>query len=434
MVYMLHIIGLICSCSVTDFVFFRIMDVLYERKYAEKKSAYILAFFGCFLLHMIISWLGIPALNLGYSMIALGGISFILYKPCGKNIFVNSVIVIIYLAIVDTCVTTVFSIFANSSTYTVLMQPKSYLLSSVGNAIVVICTNSLFIQVLQHCQISRISKILHLYMIFLMVFEFGIFLIFLKNEANSNSNMDLLLLYIGFVILDAGILYLYKKISEQAKYEQRSVLIEQQLEMTAKYYEDLQENYEKTQKTLHDMKKHIQTINGLEQLDKKTQNEYTDEFVNSIENIRPQFVCSDRVVCAIIWNKIEMCERHGIEFDISMQDVLFDFMNKPEVTALFANLLDNGIEACLASDKEKKEIFLRIHSFKDYVVIKMKNTIGTCPKMKNKKFVSTKLGHLGLGTSIMEEIAEKYYGNVNYDYSEEYFETKIILSSGTGNE
>jgi predicted solute-binding protein len=64
----------------------------------------------------------------------------------------------------------------------------------------------------------------------------------------------------------------------------------------------------------------------------------------------------------------------------------------------------------------------------------MKNTIGTCPKMKNKKFVSTKLGHLGLGTSIMEEIAEKYYGNVNYDYSEEYFETKIILSSGTGNE
>ena len=182
------------------------------------------------------------------------------------------------------------------------------------------------------------------------------------------------------------------------------------------------------------MKKHIQTINGLEQLDKKTQSEYTDEFVNSIENIRPQFVCSDRVVCAIIWNKIEMCERHGIEFDISMQDVLFDFMNKPEVTALFANLLDNGIEACLASDKEKKEIFLRIHSFKDYVVIKMKNTIGTCPKMKNKKFVSTKLGHLGLGTSIMEEIAEKYYGNVNYDYSEEYFETKIILSSGTGNE
>lgn len=64
-----------------------------------------------------------------------------------------------------------------------------------------------------------------------------------------------------------------------------------------------------------------------------------------------------------------------------MQDIIFDFMNKPEVTALFANLLDNGIEACLHQTK-KKEIFLRIHSFKDYIVIKMKNTVGTRPKLK----------------------------------------------------
>ena len=43
--------------------------------------------------------------------------------------------------------------------------------------------------------------------------------------------------------------------------------------MTAKYYEDLQENYEKTQKILHDMKKHLQTINELKQLDEETQKE-----------------------------------------------------------------------------------------------------------------------------------------------------------------
>lgn len=431
---MFHFIGLICSCSVTAFVFFRIMDSLYERKYSEKRNVYILAFIGCFLLYMMVSLLNIPILNLAYSMLALGIISFVLYRPCGKNIFVNSAIVIIYLAIVDIGVTTVFSIFADSSTYAVLMQPKSYLLSSVGNAIVVICTNSLFIQVLQQCQISRISKILHLYMIFLMIFEFGIFLIFLKNEVDSKNNINLLFLCIGFIILDVGILYLYKRISEQAKYEQKNVLIEQQLEMTAKYYEDLLEDYEKTQKALHDMKKHIQTINELGNLNSKDQKEYKEDFINSIENIRPQFVCSDKIVCAIIWSKIKTCERHDIKFDISMQDVLFDFMSKTETTAFFANLLDNGIEACLATDKGKKEIFLRIHSFKEYVVIKMKNTIGIRPKLKNQKFVSTKLGHLGLGTSIMEEIAEKYYGNVNYDYSEEYFETKIILSSGTGNE
>lgn len=71
--------------------------------------------------------------------------------------------------------------------------------------------------------------------------------------------------------MDAGILYLYRKISEQEKYEKKSLLIEQQQEMTSKYYEDLQENYEKIQKILHDMKKHLQTINELKQLEEKTQ-------------------------------------------------------------------------------------------------------------------------------------------------------------------
>ena len=429
-VHMLHFIGLICSCSVTDFVFFRIMDALYERKFPDRRITYVLIFLVCIPIHVMIAWLCIPILNLGYSMVILCGLSFALYKPCGKNILVNSAIVIIYLAMIDISVTAVFSFLVDTSTFTALMQPKFYLLSSVGNAIVVICTNSLLIQVLQHYQISRISKALHAYMIFLMVFEFGIFLMFLKNEPYAGSNWELLLLCIGFLVLDAGILYLYRKISEQAKYEKKSLLIEQQQEMTAKYYEDLQENYEKTQKILHDMKKHLQTINELKQLDEETQKEYREEFLKSIEDIRLQFVCSDRILCAIIWNKIQMCERNGIDFDVSMQDILFDFMNKTEVTALFANLIDNGIEACLASDREKKAIFLRIHSFKEYVVIKMKNTIGTPPQMKNNRFISTKLGHLGLGMSIMEEIAEKYCGNINCDYSEEYFETKIILLDG----
>ena len=94
---------------------------------------------------------------------------------------------------------------------------------------------------------------------------------FLKNEPYTWSNWELLLLCIGFLVLDAGILYLYRKISEQEKYEKKSLLIEQQQEMTSKYYEDLQENYEKIQKILHDMKKHLQTINELKQLEEKTQ-------------------------------------------------------------------------------------------------------------------------------------------------------------------
>lgn len=55
-----------------------------------------------------------------------------------------------------------FSFYVDSS-FTALMQPKFYLLSSVGNAIVVICMNNLLTQILQHYQIGCISKALHIY-------------------------------------------------------------------------------------------------------------------------------------------------------------------------------------------------------------------------------------------------------------------------------
>ena len=80
--------------------------------------------------------------------------------------------------------------------------------------------------------------------------------------------------------------------------------------------------------------------------------------------------------------------------------------------------------------EKKRRFFCEYIVLKNMLLIKMKNTIGTPPQMKNNRFISTKLGHLGLGMSIMEEIAEKYCGNINCDYSEEYFETKIILLAG----
>ncbi len=50
------------------------------------------------------------------------------------------------------------------------------------------------------------------------------------------------------------------------------------------------------------------------------------------------------------------------------------------------------------------------------------------PIYKNGEFISTKSNHMGMGMSILEELADKYDGNLNCDYSEVHFETKIILS------
>ena len=167
---MLRLIGVMCSCIVTGYVFFDVMESLYERKFSYNK----LTFTGIYVIYVILSvgiaWFGIPILNVLFSTLLLYGLSKSLYIAHDKSILINSGIIIIYLAIADIVVTVIFSTVLQSSTYNTITNPKYFLVSGIGNAVIILCTYKLVIQILQHCQINTISRILHFYMIFLMVF------------------------------------------------------------------------------------------------------------------------------------------------------------------------------------------------------------------------------------------------------------------------
>lgn len=425
---MVYLSSLLCSCIVNGYVLFEIMESLYEKKFPENRWIYKVGLFVYIILSVLISGMKIPALNIIYSMLILCILSYMLYVPYNKNIFLNSMFVIIYFAIIDVIVTTIFSIFAKKSIHVALENSKLFFVSGVGNAILMLCTFHFLVKLIKHCHINKISKSLHLYMLFLAVFEFGILCNFLRLDFEVEHNISLLLICIGFIIVDGGALYLFKVVSRNAVLEKQADLIEQQRKMTIKYYEGLQERYTETQKLLHDMKKHLRVIENLEVKNVELKNKYATELIETLENIQQQFQCSDQIVCAILWEKIQICKREDIDLDINMQDVKFDFMDRIELTSLFANLLDNAIESFQESRRIKREINLRIHQFKDYIVIKMRNTLGNEPIARTQRLQSTKEGHLGMGMLILASLANKYCGNLNYDYTEDYFETKIILS------
>lgn len=425
---MIYAISTISSCFVTGFVFFEIMEALYERKYINHRYVYVLAFVMYTIIGSAVSFAKIPLLNTLFSMIVLCTLSYLLYNTGEKNVVINSGIVIIYLAIADLLITTIFSTLTLKSIYNALLEPKLYLISGLANALVMLCTNNMLIQLILRCQISKVSKALYTYMLFLLFFEIGILCYLIAKNSDVENNIPLMLVGIGFLIVDGGIIYLFKIVSRNALLEKQAELLEQQREMTVRYYEGLQDRYEETQKLLHDVKKHIRVLNDLKSFDESLKKEYTNELLDSVENIQAQFRCSDPIVSAIIWDKIQICRKEDISFDINMQDIVFDFMDKMEVTMLFSNLLDNAIEACRTTQINKKQINLRIHRFKDFIVIKMRNSVARAPICKNGELISTKSNHMGMGMLILKGLADKYDGNLNYDYSDEYFETKIILS------
>ncbi len=304
-----------------------------------------------------------------------------------------------------------------------------YLISGLANSVAELCTSNLLIQLINRCRIKKIEKVLNVYMVFLMNFEIGILYYLILQNTDVKHNFPLIIVAVGFLILDIGILYLFKTVSIKMMLEQKSILLEQQMSLTIKYYESLQERYDQIQKILHDVKKHIRVMEDVGKYKHSLKIDYGEELIESIESSEQFFYCSDPIVGVIIWDKMQICRHYDISFDVNIQDILFDFMEKTEVTILFVNLLDNAIEACQRMKKKSKQIELRIHLYKHYVVIRMKNSIEYAPKINKGMLISSKVNHLGMGITILSDLANKYCGNLNYDYTNEYFVTKMILST-----
>lgn len=426
---MIYLSGLIISSAVSGWALFTIMDALYERKYLNSKLCYRGALCLYVVLSVIVAMQKFPGINVIFSMVILCLMSTLIYKTYRKNVVINSAIIIIYFALVDLIVTTIFSLFTNVNLNIALGNSQFFLISGICNALVMLCTCNLLIQLILRSQIGKVSMSIHFYTVFLLIFEVSVLCYFMADHRSSSNSVGLLVLSIGFVIVDGGVIYLFKMLSKNAILEKQTQLAEQQCNMTVKYYEALQKQYDETQRLIHDFKKHICVIENLETNQKEIKKKYIDEMKESINEVHYQFQCEDEILCTIIWEKMQVCRQENITLELNLQDIKFDFMRKSEVTSLFANLLDNAIEACRGCNSSKKEIRLRIHSFNHYIVIGMQNTIDTIPRCRNGNLLSTKPGHLGLGMEIISNIANKYYGNIDFDYSQDYFETKIILST-----
>lgn len=419
-------IGLFCSCSVTGYVFFEIMGNLYKKRCALKKPTYYAAFLLYVLLAMLVAYFRNPIVSCTYSLFAFCILSYLLYNTQGKHVVINSSVMVICFVMIDIIMTEIFSAFGKSSTQDMLKNPNFFLISGVADALALLCMSHFLIQLLQRCQMGKVSKILNLYMLILLTLEIVVLCHLLKIDVDIEGTIFLLLVLLGFTIVDGGAIQLFKTISQNAELEKQTELLKLQQETNKKYYEALLKRYQQMQKLMHDVKKHIQVISNLRENSLKK--EYTQECIDYFDNIQPQFQCSDKILQVIIWDKIQECENENILFVVHVQDIDFDFMDNIEKTMLFVNLIDNSIEACKSSKQKTKNISLRIHRFKDYAVIKMVNTIGTFPIIKEGKLISTKARRSGLGMLILENIVNKYCGNLNYDYTDEYFETKIILS------
>ncbi len=223
--------------------------------------------------------------------------------------------------------------------------------------------------------------------------------------------------------------YNHKKSQEHSETE---MLLQKESSLT-EYYKMLLSRNEDQSILIHDLKKHLHSIEYLNELNEQEKiKEYIDQLLSSAD-LRGQPKTSDRdILNAVILGYSRECIEKGIEFLTDIRSGAVDFLSDSEITALFCNLLDNSIEASVGIPKAYIELNVRKKDNTPFVLVSMVNMCRENPYLNSKKDLKTSKSdkrHHGFGLKSIARIADKYQGDIQmyYDEKTSTFHTVITL-------
>ncbi|MDK2586477.1 GHKL domain-containing protein [Romboutsia sedimentorum] len=279
----------------------------------------------------------------------------------------------------------------------------------------------------------KISKLKLIQLIsFIMVPFFSIFYIFtLLNYVQIYSGEEDIILFIFNVLsifaVNIYVTHIFDNISKNNILENEINLYVQQSKLQYKYYDNLERKYQESRKLAHDIRNHLNTIEELYKCnDVENAKQYTDDIHSMLNELNQKYYSSNRVLNIILNDKFEQIKNINIKLEYRIGDVDIDFIREIDITTIFANLLDNAIEAT-ANIKYEGYIKLDIDKFNDFLVINISNSMIEKPIHKGKKLKSTKENHQGLGIENIKKSLERYDGTILIDYSKDEFKVNIVI-------
>lgn len=210
-----------------------------------------------------------------------------------------------------------------------------------------------------------------------------------------------------------------------AKYER---LMEQhQLDqINRSYYEQLERQQAQVRRLRHDMANHLQALASLPD---EARASYLEQLLDSPALHSARKWSDNNVVNAVLSAKAEQMEMEHIRADLSAPLPCLLPFTDVDLCALFANSLDNAIEACRKLPQAERRITLKARVDKGLFVLQVKNPRTGDLLREGGRFRTTKTdsSNHGLGLAGIESITEKYRGSMQIDLQNSDFELLLYL-------
>ena len=226
------------------------------------------------------------------------------------------------------------------------------------------------------------------------------------------------------------IILLFRRVIKENKEKTKNELMKNKLDMQYEHYLSVQKSHMKVKKLYHDINNHICCIDNLKNNNKEV-SEYINNLKDEIKSFKDNYNTGNMILDIIINEKSELCSKKGIKFICDINFSKVDFIKPIDVSSIFANILDNAIEACDKIHDEDIEKYIRIKGTisKAYFVIKCENSKVNNIKFKKNKLLTDKMDKFvhGIGTQSIKSSLDKYDGELLFEDEKDKFILNLYI-------
>lgn len=201
------------------------------------------------------------------------------------------------------------------------------------------------------------------------------------------------------------------------------------------YYEMLLSETENQNILIHDIKKHLHSIELLNERHESDKiSTYIHQLMDSSDLKESVRICDNEMLNAILCRYQKQCAVKQISFLADIRSGVLQNIYHNELTSLFCNLLDNAIESAEKIPNSFIELTVRKKENLPFVVIVVINSCRCTPTYDNNNLpISHKLDHSkhGYGIKSIKKVVKHFQGDLQmyYDDNNATFHTIITLKS-----
>lgn len=217
----------------------------------------------------------------------------------------------------------------------------------------------------------------------------------------------------------------------QGIFEQERRMMERQLTMQDGHFTQLSGKIEETRRLVHDFRHHLRMIRAFAQ---KKDFDSLSAYIDDIGEQAPPgisgnalMLCTHPAADALLQYYSSASRQNGIAFHPKLDlppDLPFP---APDLCVILGNLLENALEACLRQVSGPLFIRIKGNGNNGQLILTVENSYNGESRMRQRRFLSSKHGGIGIGTESVRMAVRRYGGIVRFLPGEQTFQVQVLI-------